>query len=208
MRGINKHPLEKCIQILSMLCEGPSMRSISRVADVSINTVSNMLIDAGRACSFFHDEKIRGVTAKCVQSMKSGLSPNAKQKNAAKAKAAPANAGGTWTWTAIEADTKLLVSWLVGSRDGDYAMAFMDDLRSRLANQVQLTSDGHRAYLEPVEGAFGGDVGYAQLVKLYGTPSEGEKRYSPAEWIGIRKTPIEGNSDPKHISTSYVSART
>jgi hypothetical protein len=105
---------------------------------------------------------------------------------------------------AIDADSKLLVSWLVGGRDGGYAIAFMDDLRSRLANRVQLTSDGHKAYLEAVEGAFGGDVDYAQLVKIYGNPPEGEKRHSPAECTGIKKTPIEGNPDPKHISTSYV----
>jgi hypothetical protein len=105
---------------------------------------------------------------------------------------------------AIDADSKLLVSWLVGGRDGGYAIAFMDDLRSRLANRVQLTSDGHKAYLEAVEGAFGGDVDYAQLVKIYGNPPEGEKRHSPAECTGIKKTPIEGNPDPKQISTSYV----
>jgi IS1 family transposase len=128
----------------------------------------------------------------------------AKRKNVTKAKAAPVNAGDTWTWTAIDAENKLLISWLVGGRDGDYAMAFMDDLRSRLANRVQLTSDGRRSYLEAVEGAFGGDVDYAQLVKLYGTPPEGEKRYSPAECVGIRKERIEGSPDPKHISTSFV----
>ena len=114
-------------------------------------------------------------------------------------------AGDTWTWTAIDADSKLIISWLVGGRDGEYAMMFMDDLRSRLANRVQLTSDGHRAYLEAVEGAFGADVDYAQLIKLYGAVPEGAKgRYSPAECIGARKERIEGNPDPKHISTSYV----
>ncbi len=201
---MNKLPLEKRVQILSMLCEGSSMRSISRVADVSINTVSKLLIDAGKACSAFHDETVRGVKAKRVQVDEIWSFTYAKQKNVAKAKAAPANAGDTWTWTAIDAENKLLISWLVGGRDGDYAMAFMDDLQSRLANRVQLTSDGHRAYLEAVEGAFGADVDYAQLVKLYGAPAEGEKRYSPAECIGIKKTPIEGSPDPKHISTSYV----
>jgi IS1 family transposase len=201
---MNKLPLQTRVQILSMLCEGASMRSISRVADVSINTVSKLLIDAGKACSAFHDEKVRGVKAKRVQVDEIWSFTYAKQKNAAKAKAAPANAGDTWTWTAIDAENKLLISWLVGGRDGDYAMAFMDDLQSRLANRVQLTSDGHRAYLEAVEGAFGADVDYAQLVKLYGAPAEGEKRYSPAECIGIKKTPIEGKPDPKHISTSYV----
>jgi IS1 family transposase len=129
----------------------------------------------------------------------------AKQKNVAKAKAAPANAGDTWTWTAIDADSKLMISWLVGGRDGDYAMMFMDDLRSRLANRVQLTSDGHKAYLEAVEGAFGGDVDYAQLVKVYGASPESAKgRYSPAECTGALKVPVEGNPDPKHISTSFA----
>jgi len=114
-------------------------------------------------------------------------------------------AGDTWTWTAIEAETKLIVSWLVGGRDSGYAVAFMDDLRSRLANRVQLTSDGHGAYLEAVESAFGGDIDYAQLVKLYGLAPESAKgRYSPGECIGARKERIEGNPDPAHISTSYA----
>jgi IS1 family transposase len=202
---MNKLPLLTRVQILSMLCEGASMRSISRVADVSVNTVVKLLIDAGRACSAFHDEKVRGVKAKRVQVDEIWSFTYAKQKNVAKAKAAPANAGDTWTWTAIEGDTKLLVSWLVGGRDSDYAIAFMDDLRSRLANRVQLTSDGHKAYLEAVEGAFGGDVDYAQLIKLFGAAPESAKgRYSPAECTGIRKVPVEGNPDPKHISTSYA----
>jgi IS1 family transposase len=201
---MNKLPSEKRVQILSILCEGACMRSISRVADVSINTVSRLLIDAGKACSTFHDGKVRGVKAKRVQVDEIWSFTYAKQKNVAKSKAAPANAGDTWTWTAIDPENKLLISWLVGGRDGEYAMAFMDDLRSRLANRVQLTSDGHRAYLEAVEGAFGADVDYAQLVNLYGAAPEGEKRYSPAECIGIKKTPIEGNPDMKHVSTSYV----
>jgi IS1 family transposase len=202
---MNKLPLRQREQILSMLCEGSSMRSISRVADVSVNTVVKLLIDAGKACSAFHDEKVRGVKAKRVQVDEIWSFTYAKQKNVAKAKAAPANAGDTWTWTAIEGDTKLLVSWLVGGRDSDYAIAFMDDLRARLANRVQLTSDGHKAYLEAVEGAFGGDVDYAQLIKLFGAAPESAKgRYSPAECTGIRKTPIEGKPDPKHISTSYA----
>jgi IS1 family transposase len=202
---MNKLPLETRVQILSMLCEGASMRSISRVADVSINTVSKLLIDAGKACAAFHDEKVRGVKARRVQVDEIWSFTYAKAKNVRTAKAAPALAGDTWTWTAIEADTKLLISWLVGGRDGEYAMAFMDDLRSRLANRVQLTSDGHRAYLEAVEGAFGGDVDYAQLVKIYGaSPESAIGRYSPAECTGARKERIEGNPDMKHVSTSYA----
>jgi IS1 family transposase len=203
--GMNKLPLQTRVQILSMLCEGSSMRSISRVCDVSPNTVDKLLRDAGSACAAFHDEKVRDVKARRVQVVEIWSFTYAKQKNVANAKAAPQGAGDTWTWTAIEADTKLLITWLVGGRDGEYAMAFMDDLRSRLANRVQLTSDGHRAYLEAVEGAFGGDVDYAQLVKLYGAAPESFKgRYSPAECIGARKERIEGNPDLKHVSTSYA----
>src|SRR5208282_4615948 len=144
------------------------MRAVSRLADVSFNTVNKLLLDAGRFCAGYHDAKVKGVKAKRVQVDEIWSFTYAKQKNVARAKAAPEGAGDTWTWTAIEAETKLLITWLVGGRDGEYAMAFMDDLRSRLANRVQLTSDGHKAYLEAVEGAFGGDVDYAQLVKLYG----------------------------------------
>lgn len=181
------------------------MRSISRVCDVSINTVSKLLVDAGKACAAFHDEKVRGVKAGRVQVDEIWSFTAAKQKNVASMKVPVDGAGDTWTWTAIEANTKLLITWLVGGRDSDYAIAFMDDLRDRLANRVQLTSDGHRAYLEAVEGAFGGDVDYAQLVKLYGNVSDSAKgRYSPAECIGARKERIEGSPDPKHISTSFA----
>jgi IS1 family transposase len=185
------------------------MRSISRVADVSINTVSKLLIDAGMACSAFHDEKVCGVKAKRIQVDEIWSFTYAKQKNVAKAKSAPIDAGDTWTWTAIEAESKLLVSWLVGGRNSDYAIAFMDDLRSRrLANRVQLTSDGHRAYLEAVEGAFGADIDYAQLIKIFGAAPESVKgRYSPAECTGIRKELIEGNPDMRHVSTSYAERR-
>lgn len=203
--GMNKLPLETRTQILAMLCEGSSMRSISRACDVSINTVSKLLVDAGKACAAFHDETVRGVKASRVQVDEIWSFTAAKQKNVAAMKTPVDGAGDTWTWTAIEADTKLLITWLVGGRDSDYAIAFMDDLRDRLANRVQLTSDGHRAYLEAVEGAFGGDVDYAQLVKLYGNVSESAKgRYSPAECIGARKERIEGSPDPKHISTSFA----
>ena len=203
--GMNKLPLKTRVQILSMLCEGSSMRSISRVADVSFNTVKKLLIDAGKACTDFHDERVCDLKAKRVQVDEIWSFTYAKQRNVANAKAAPEWAGDTWTWTAIEADTKLIVSWLVGGRDGEYALAFMDDVAKRLANRVQLTSDGHRAYLEAVEGAFGADVDYAQLIKLYGAVPENAKgRYSPAECIGARRERIEGNPDPRHASTSYA----
>ena len=204
MSGMNKLPVAKRTQVLAMLCEGVSMRSISRVCDVSINTVGKMLVDAGEVCAAFHDAKVRNVASKRVQVDEVWSFTAAKQKNVAGMKKPVANAGDTWTWTALDADSKLIVQWFVGGRDGYAAKVFIDELASRLANRVQLTSDGHRAYLDAVEGAFGADVDYAQLVKLYGESPEAEKRYSPAECIGCRKTPIEGNPDPKHISTSYA----
>ena len=201
---MNKLPLAKRVQILSMLVEGSSMRSISRVADVSINTVSKTLIDAGRACIAFHDKNVRGVKAKRVQVDEIWSFTYAKQKNVARAKRRDLAYGDTWTWTAIEADSKLLISWLVGARDSEYALAFIDDLRQRVTNRVQLTSDGQKPYLEAVEEAFGGDVDYAVLQKLYGTPPEAQTRYSPAQCIGIKRQDITGNPDSKHVSTSYV----
>lgn len=205
VKNMNKLPLTTRVQILSMLCEGSSMRSISRMCDVSINTVSKLLVDAGKFAAAFHDVKVRGVTARRIQCDEIWSFTYAKAKNVAGAKAAPEAAGDTWTWTALDADSKLLVSWLVGGRDSEYAMAFMDDLRGRLANRVQLTTDGHRAYLQAVEEAFGADVDYAMLVKLYGNAPEGpQRRYSPAECVGARKDRIEGNPDIAHVSTSYV----
>lgn len=198
---MNKLPLQTRVQILNMLVEGSSMRSISRVVGVSINTVTKLLVDAGEACAAYHDEHVRNVKASRVQCDEIWAFAYAKQKNLAKAKAAPEVAGDVWTWTGLDADNKMIVSWLVGGRDGSYAMEFMNDLAKRLANRVQLTTDGHRAYLEAVEGAFGDDVDYTQLVKLYGAAPESAKgRYSPAECIGARKS----NPDRDHVSTSYV----
>lgn len=202
---MNKLTPEKRAQILHLLCEGNSIRAVTRLTGASKNTVVKLLTDAGKACAAYHDEHVRNVKAKRVQVDEIWSFTYAKAKNVPTAKAAPEDAGDTWTWTAIEADTKLIVSYLVGGRDGEYAMAFMEDLRSRLANRVQLTSDGHRAYLEAMEGAFGGDADYAQLIKIYGAAPESAKgRYSPAECTGIRKTRIEGDPDPKHVSTSFA----
>ena len=203
--GMKKLSVKARAQMLSMLCEGASMRSVSRLADVSINTVAKLLIEAGKFCAAFHDDNVRGVSAKRIQCDEIWSFTYAKQKNVKTATDAPEWAGDTWTWTGIEADTKLIVSWLVGGRDGEYAMAFMDDLRSRLANRVQLTTDGHKAYLEAVEGAFGGDVEYAILHKVYGASPESAKgKYSPADCIGTQKHRIEGEPDLKHVSTSYI----
>ena len=201
---MNKLPLKTRTLILNMLCEGQSMRATARLADVSFNTVAKLLIDAGKVCADLHDELVQGVTASRIQCDEIWSFTYAKQKNVPIAKAAPAEAGDTWTWTALDSDSKLIVSWLVGGRDSEYAIAFMDDLRSRLANRVQLTTDGHRAYLEAVEGAFGGDVDYAQLIKLYGDAPQTAARYSPAPCIGARKRAIEGRPVRKDVSTSHV----
>ncbi|MDE2579651.1 MAG: DDE-type integrase/transposase/recombinase [Hyphomicrobiales bacterium] len=202
---MNKLDTKTRARILAMLTEGASMRSVSRLTGASINTVSKLLVDAGRFCAGFHDAKVRDVKAKRVQVDEIWSFTAAKQKNVAGMKAPVEGAGDTWTWTAIDADSKLIVSHFVGGRDGECAQWFMNDVADRLANRVQLTSDGHRAYLEAVEGAFGADVDYAMLVKLYGASPESAKgRYSPAECTGIRKTRIEGKPDMAHVSTSYA----
>ncbi len=205
MLGMNKLPIAKRAQILAMLTEGASMRSVSRLADVSINTVSKLLVEAGKFCAGYHDANVRNVKAKRVQVDEIWSFTAAKNKNVGAMKNPVAGAGDTWTWTAIEADTKIIISHFVGGRDGECAKWFIDDMASRIANRIQLTSDGHKAYLEAVEGAFGADVDYAMLNKIYGASPESAKgRYSPADCIGIKKDRIEGDPDMKHVSTSYA----
>ena len=203
--GMNRLPVAKRVQILSMLCEGSSMRSISRVADVSINTVAKLLAEAGTACAGFHDRAVRNVAARKVQCDEIWSFCYAKQRNVKTATAAPEGAGDVWTWTAIDSESKLIVSWLVGGRDAGCATDFIADLKGRLSNRVQITTDGHKAYLEAVEGAFGNDVDYAMLVKLYGEgPSGPERKYSPSICLGARKDVVTGDPDLDHISTSHV----
>lgn len=205
MLGMKQLSTSDRAKILHLLCEGSSIRAITRLTGVSKNTVAKLLGDVGRVCMAYHDEHARNLTSKRIQVDEAWSFVYAKQKNVASAKAAPEGAGDVWTWVALDADTKFIASYFVGGRDGECAMWFIDDLRSRLANRVQLTSDGHRAYLEAVEGAFGADVDYAQLVKIYGASPESAKgRYSPADCTGIKKTRIEGNPDMAHVSTSYV----
>ena len=180
------------------------MRSISRVVDVSINTVAKLLAEAGEACIAHHDETVRNVAAKRVQCDEIWSFCYAKARNVATAKDAPEEAGDLWTWTALDADSKLIVSYLVGGRDAEYAEAFMSDVAERLANRVQLTTDGHKAYLDAVEGAFGIDVDYAQIVKMYGEAPTPPGRYSPGVCTGIQKRTVQGRPDGNHVSTSYV----
>ena len=203
---MNKLPIESRTLILRCLVEGMSIRATARTAEVSKNTVTKLLINTGKACAEYQDKALRDLPCRRIQVDEIWSFIYAKQKNVARARSAPPEAGDVWTWTAICADTKLVPSWRVGDRSGQTAIDFMDDLRPRLANRVQLTSDGHKAYLEAIEGAFGGDVDYAQLVKIYGSKSgvSSDKRYSPAECTGIRKRRVEGNPDLTHVSTSYV----
>ena len=197
-------PTAKRAQIIAMLAEGVSLRSISRLTGASINTVTKLLVDAGRACRDYHDHNVRGVKAARVQVDEIWSFCYAKEKNLPTAKKAPVGAGDVWTWTGLDADSKLMVSWLIGPRDGRSAYDFMMDLAGRLATRVQLTSDGLNVYPGAVEDAFGADVDYAQLVKIYGQPENPDTRYSPAECKGAVPTPVQGDPDPAHIATSYV----
>jgi IS1 family transposase len=203
---MNKLNIHKRALILELLIEGNSMRSTSRLAKVSINTVTKLLVNAGEACAKYHNESVQNVTAQRVQCDEIWSFCYAKGKNVKHAKAAPEGAGDVWTWTAIDSDSKMILSYEIGDRSGATAIEFMDDLCARLANRVQITTDGHKAYLEAVEGAFGGDVDYAQLIKLYGDQGgkTAERKYSPAECTGIKKRAVEGNPDMAHVSTSYV----
>lgn len=191
-------------QILTLLCEGMAIRAITRVTGASKNTVAKLLADVGQACAACHDQHVRGLTAQRIQMDEIWSFVYAKNDNVKRAKSAPEEAGDVWTWTAIDADSKLLVSWLVGDRTTYSALRFVDDLKSRLTNRVQLTSDGHRPYLQAVDTVFGDDVDYAMLHKMYGPAPGGERRYSPPVCTGAEKRKISGEPDVKHISTSYA----
>jgi IS1 family transposase len=201
---MNKLPKEKRTQILTLLVEGNSLRAAARITDTAFNTVAKLFVEAGGACADYQDHTLRNLKCKRIQLDEIWSFVYAKQKNVPGARGAPAHAGDVWTWVAIDADTKLVPSWRIGDRSSQTAIAFTDDLASRLANRVQITTDGHKAYLEAIEGSFGADVDYAMLVKVYGADATGEKRYSPAECIGAIKHRIEGNPDPKHVSTSFA----
>ncbi len=203
---MNKLPVHERAQILSLLCEGMSMRAVSRLADVSINTVSKLLEDAGEACLSMHDDLVVNVKASRVQCDEIWSFCYSKQKNVQTAKAAPEGAGDVWTWTALDADSKLMVAYFVGDRTRESAMHLLQDLEHRLSNRVQLTTDGHPAYPGAVFQVFEGrGIDYAVLDKIYGaSPNTATTRYSPAKYIGSRVLRRHGNPDPKHISTSFV----
>jgi IS1 family transposase len=207
---MNKLDRDARSRILHMLCEGNSIRAVSRMTGTSKNTIIKLMIEAGKACMTYHDKHVIKLTSKRIQVDEIWSFVYAKQVNAPKTKSRMEGRGDCWTWTALDADSKLMVTWYVGRRDGDAAYEFMSDLKDRLAGRVQLTSDGLAAYRDAIGGTFGSeDVDYAQLVKLYGQSSEGprgtaERRYSPAICIGARKGDVFGKPDQDHVSTSFV----
>jgi len=204
---MNVLSLERRTQVVKALCEGSSIRATARMCDVAINTVVKLLMELGSACLDYQDTNMRNLPCQRLQCDEIWSFVYSKAKNVPHEHQGEFGYGGVWTWTAIDGDTKLVPCWRVGSRDGREAYYFMKDLASRLANRVQLTTDGHRAYLDAVDAAFGSQIDYAMLVKLYG-PTEPERearrRYSPAVCVGADSRVIQGNPDKAHISTSYA----
>jgi IS1 family transposase len=192
-------------QVIAALVEGNSLRSTSRMTGVAINTVVKLAVDAGAVCSDYQDRVMRNLPCKRIQVDECWAFCYAKAKNVTPEIAAKhPGAGDVWTWAAIDADSKLIPCWIIGPRDGVTARIFVSDLAGRLADRIQLTSDGLTVYLNAVERAFHGDVDYAQLIKIYGDASEGQKRYSPAECIGCERKGVTGSPDPEYVSTSYI----
>ncbi|MFI4954918.1 MAG: IS1 family transposase [Gammaproteobacteria bacterium] len=199
----NHLPIETKKQIVHMLVEGSSLRSISRIVDVSINTVTKLLVDVGTACQQYHEENISGLNSKIIQCDEIWSFVYAKQKNVPIEMQGNDGVGDVWTWTAIDAESKFMIAWNVGNRDAETAKEFMLNVADRLNNRVQLTTDGLTKYLKAVDNAFGNDIDFAQLIKIYGKPQD-EHRYSPAECTSTEKRIITGEPDKKKISTSYV----
>jgi IS1 family transposase len=202
---MNKLNNNKRAQMLSVLVEGNSIRATARICDVAFNTVLKFVPEIGKACLKYQDEAFHNLTCKKIQCDEIWSFCYAKQKNVPEDKKGQFGYGDVWTWVAIDADTKLVPSFMVGNRDYESAKMFIDDLASRLANRVQLTTDGHHAYINAIENAFGPDIDYAMLIKLYGNENPiNEKRYSPATCTGTKKLVISGNPDMKQTSTSYI----
>lgn len=202
---MNRLSLQDRAKILGLLVEGNSMRAVTRLTGNSINTVTKLLVDVGQACSEFQNTALRNLPCKRIQCDEIWAFCYAKQKNVPSELQGVYGYGDVYTWTAIDAETKLIPSFLVGRREAFYAHKFIEDLRSRLANRVQITTDGHKAYLTAIEASFGRDVDYAMLVKLYGSPVGDEARkYSPAQCTGIITGTVTGQPDEEHVSTSFV----
>jgi len=204
MASMNRLDKTERAKIIHLLCEGMSIRAITRLTGVSKTTVTKLVVDAGTAAAWYQDRVFQGLSCKKLQIDEIWGFVGTKAKNAADEARAAGTAGDVWLWLATDADTKLVPCWHVGRRDANAAMEFIDDLASRLAVRPQITTDGLGAYANAIDMAFGGEVDYAMLVKLYGPAIGGERRYSPAECMGAIKTPIQGNPDPAHISTSYA----
>jgi IS1 family transposase len=202
---MNRLTIAERAQVVRCLVEGNSIRATVRMTGVAKNTIAKLLIELGNVCSAYMNEHLTNLACERLQVDELWSFVGCKQKNATPAKVARDGiCGDVWTWIAIDADTKLIPSFMLGMRDPETARLFMEDVASRLANRVQLTSDGLKAYLKAVKAAFGNDIDYAMLIKTYGSTAEGQKRYSPAECVGIEKKTIKGDPDPKHISTSYI----
>lgn len=205
MFNMNKLSMTARVAIVRCLVDGCSMRATSRIVGVARNTIDKLLVELGAACSAYQDTTLRNLTCKRVQMDECWAFRYAKAKNAKPEHFKNGGyAGDVWTWAAIDADTKLIPCWALGMRDDATALHFVADLAERLADRVQLTTDGLTAYLTAVANAFRGAVDYAMLVKVYHDSSEGQKRYSPAECVGCKRKAITGDPDPDFISTSYV----
>ena len=201
---MNKLTTEKRARVIAAIVEGNSIRATVRLTGVAKNTIVKLLVELGAACTRYQDETLRNLPCRRLQCDEIWSFCYAKAKNVPAEKRGQFGYGDVWTWTAIDADTKVVPSWLVSTRDGGAAYEFMMDLASRLRSRVQLTTDAHTVYLSAVEDAFGAEIDYATLQKLYGAEPSGEKRYSPAVCIGVHQELITGSPNPKHISTSYV----
>lgn len=203
-RIMNRLPIEKRAQVINALVEGNSIRATCRLTGACKDAVLKLVRDMGTGCAAFHNSTVRRVRVERVQCDEVWSFCYAKEKNVPLEQQGT-GAGSVWTWIAIDADSKLVLSYLCGGRDASWACKFMEDLASRVTTRIQITTDGHRAYAEAVEGAFGMDVDYAMLIKLYGAPSDQpDTRYSPAACIGTRTGILSGNPDRNHISTSYI----
>ena len=205
MVSMNRLEQSKQVQVVRCLVEGNSIRATVRMTGVAKNTIAKLLVDLGRACAEYQDEHLRNLPCRRVQCDEIWSFVGAKQKNVPDFKAE--EWGDVWTWTAIDADTKLVPCWMVGQRGYNDAKAFIGDLAERLSNRVQLTTDGHRPYLEAAESAFGADIDYAQLIKVYGSSGEAQTRYSPGQCVGTECRAVTGSPETKHISTSFVESQ-
>jgi len=201
---MNKLKIEKQAQVVVSLVEGNSIRATCRITGVAKNTVVKLLADLGKACAEYQNKAFKNLPCKHVQCDEIWSFCYAKEKNLPKDKKGKFGYGDVWTFTAIDADSKLIPSWLIGNRDLETATAFLEDLAGRLSNRIQLTTDGHKMYIDAVERSFGKDVDFSQLTKIYGQAVEGQKRYSPPVCIGTIKQKINGNPETNKISTSYV----